>query len=81
MARRYNFPNRKEARKASAQTRQEASDKLTTEQKLAKATPGSREYNRLLTKVGTVPKPNKKSKNKALDALAVETENLGVEFK
>lgn len=50
MAGRHNFPNRIEKRKASAKTRQEASDKLTVEQKLAKATPGGREYNRLMTK-------------------------------
>jgi len=50
MATRMNFPKRVEARKASAKLRQEASDKLTVEQKLAKAVVGSKEYNRLLAK-------------------------------
>ena len=50
MASRANFPGRVEKRKASAKARQEASDKLTNEQKLAKATVGSREYNRLVAK-------------------------------
>ena len=51
MATRSNFPGRVEKRRASAKIRQEASDKLTVDQKLAKATPGSQEYNRLLKKV------------------------------
>ena len=50
MASRKNFPHRKAARKASALLRQEASDKLTNEQKLAKIVPGSREYTKLLLK-------------------------------
>jgi hypothetical protein len=50
MAGRKNFPKRIEGRLLSAKARQEASDKLTVEQKLEKATPGSREYNRLLAK-------------------------------
>ena len=50
MAGRTNFPNRVEKRKTDAKTRQEASDKLTLEQKLAKATPGSREYTKLQAK-------------------------------
>lgn len=50
MASRANFPSRVEARKKSAEARQAASDKLTVAQKLAKATPGSREYSRLLAK-------------------------------
>lgn len=50
MAGRINFPNRVEKRQASAKLRQEARDKLTLEQKLAKATPGSREHARLLAK-------------------------------
>jgi hypothetical protein len=50
MAGRSNFPNRVEKRRASANLRQEASDKLTLDQKLAKATPGSREYAKLLAK-------------------------------
>jgi hypothetical protein len=51
MATRTNFPGRSEKRKASAKLRQEASDKLTVEQKLAKAKPGSKEYGKLLLKV------------------------------
>ena len=47
MAGRINFPNRVKARQDSAKARQEASDKLTPAQKLAKATPGSREHTRL----------------------------------
>lgn len=47
MAGRPNFPNRVEKRCADAKLRQEASDKLTLDQKLAKATPGSREHTRL----------------------------------
>ena len=50
MAGRRNFPKRIEARKESAKLRQEASDKLTNEQKLAKATVGSREHARLFIK-------------------------------
>lgn len=48
---RYNFPNRKEKRKEEAKTRQEKADKLTVEQKLAKATPGSQEFKRLSSRV------------------------------
>jgi hypothetical protein len=50
MASRVNFPNRIEARRTSAKLRQEASNKLSLDQRLAKATPGSREYNKLLAK-------------------------------
>lgn len=50
MASRKNFPGNKEKRQASAKLRQEASDKLTVEQRLAKATPGSKEYTRLQAK-------------------------------
>ena len=50
MATRTNFPNRVEKRKVEARGRQEASDKLTVEQKLKKATPGSKEYGRLVAK-------------------------------
>lgn len=53
MASRTNFPNRVEARKASAKLRQEASNKLTLDQRLAKATPGSREQKKLLSKQQT----------------------------
>lgn len=53
MASRTNFPNRVEARKESAKLRQEASDKLSVDQKLAKATLGSREHNKLLAKKQT----------------------------
>lgn len=49
---RYNFPNRKEARKVRALARQEQSDKMTNEQKLAKSVPRSKEFNRLTAKVG-----------------------------
>jgi hypothetical protein len=38
-------------RQDSAKERQAKSDSLTLEQKLAKATPGSREFNRLQAKV------------------------------
>lgn len=51
MATRTNFPHRIEKRRAEAKVRQEASDKLTVEQKLAKATPGSKQYEKLLNKV------------------------------
>ena len=47
MATRVNFPQRIEARRASAKVRQEASDKLTTTQKHAKTKVGSKEYHRL----------------------------------
>lgn len=50
MAGRANFPSRVEKRKASAKARQESSDKLTNEQKLAKSVVGSREYNRLVAR-------------------------------
>jgi hypothetical protein len=50
MASRANFPGRIEKRKASAKARQESSDKLTNEQRLAKATVGSREYHRLVAR-------------------------------
>jgi hypothetical protein len=50
MATRTNFPNRKEARRASAKVRQEAYDKLTNEQKLTKAVVGSKEYAKLKIK-------------------------------
>lgn len=52
MATRKNFPDRKKARQESAKLRQEKSDKLTNEQRLAKATVGSKEYNKLLVKSG-----------------------------
>jgi hypothetical protein len=48
---RKNFPSRIKARQESAKARQEKSDKLTVDQKFAKATPGSREYSKLLVKV------------------------------
>ena len=51
MATRINFPQRIEARKASAKVRQEAYNKLTTVEKLAKAKVGSREYTKLMAKV------------------------------
>ena len=47
MATRINFPERIEARKASAKVRQEAYDKLTTTQKLGRAKPGSKEHHKL----------------------------------
>jgi hypothetical protein len=50
MASRANFPNRVEKRRADAKVRQEKSDGLTLDQKLAKATPGSREHMRLTRK-------------------------------
>lgn len=48
---RMNLPHRREKRKLEAKARQEASDKLTLEQKLAKAKPGSREYIKLSIKM------------------------------
>ncbi len=51
MAGRNNFQDRIEKRQAEAKVRQEKSDKLTVEQKLAKATPGGQEYKRLLKKI------------------------------
>lgn len=50
MATRKNFPDRKEKRQAEAKVRQDKSNKLTVEQKLAKATPGSQEFVRLQAK-------------------------------
>ena len=50
MATRINFPQRIEKRQAEAKVRQEASDKRTLEQRLAKATPGSKEHAKLLKK-------------------------------
>lgn len=50
MASRPNFPQRVEKRRAEAKVRREAYDKLSVEQKLAKATPGSKEYNKLVAK-------------------------------
>lgn len=50
MATRTNFPSRIEKRKETAKARQEASDKLTVEQKLANARPGSKEHSKLLAK-------------------------------
>ena len=50
MAGRKNFPNRVEARKLSAKTRQEAYDKLSPEARFVKATVGSREHAKLLKK-------------------------------
>ena len=47
---RYNFPNRKLKRQESAKARLAISEKLTVEQRLAKATAGSREHMRLLVK-------------------------------
>ena len=51
MATRKNFTGRIEKRKASATARQEASDKLTTEQKLAKAVAGSKEFKKLTARL------------------------------
>lgn len=51
MASRKNFKSRQEIRQASAKERQAKSDGMTLEQKLAKATPGSREYKRLENKL------------------------------
>lgn len=50
MAGKSNFPNRVEKRRTDAKVRQDKSDKLTIEQKLAKATVGSKEHNKLLSK-------------------------------
>ena len=50
MATRKNFPGRLEKRKTDAKVRQDASDKLSIEQKLAKATPGSKVYNKYAAK-------------------------------
>jgi hypothetical protein len=50
MASRKNFENRKKARKDSAKVRQEAYDKLSFEQKLQKAVPGSKEHDKLVYK-------------------------------
>lgn len=47
MAQRKNFENRKKQRTVEALERQAKSDKVPLEQKLAKATPGSREYTKL----------------------------------
>lgn len=47
MATRINFPERIEARRASAKVRQEAYDKLTTMQKHAKSKVGSKEHHKL----------------------------------
>lgn len=48
MPTRKNQPHRIKARQKSAKERQEKSDKLTVQQKLAKATPGSKEHTKLL---------------------------------
>lgn len=50
MASRKNFQSRVEKRQAEAKVRQETSDKLSLEQKLAKATPGSKVYNKYLAR-------------------------------
>ena len=50
MATRTNFPDRIKKRQDEAKVRQEASDKLTLDQKIAKANPGSREHIRLSNK-------------------------------
>lgn len=47
MATRQNFPNRIEKRQSEAKARQAVSDKLTVDQKLAKATLGSKEHTKL----------------------------------
>lgn len=48
---RHNQPHRKKVRQEAAKLRQEASDKLTLEQKIAKANVGSKEYLRLSKRV------------------------------
>lgn len=50
MASRKDFSNRIEKRQTEAKTRQEASNKLTFDQKLARAKIGSREHSKLLLK-------------------------------
>ena len=50
MAGRHNFQDRIENRKKTAKERQEASDKLTLGQKIAKSTPGSKEHAKLTAK-------------------------------
>jgi hypothetical protein len=47
MAYRKNFDNRIKKRQDEAKVRQENSDKLSLEQKIAKARVGSQEFNRL----------------------------------
>ena len=51
MATRKNFEGRVKTRREEALVRQAAYGKLTPEQKLAKAVPGSKEYSKLMSKV------------------------------